>query len=165
MSVGQLLVSVMALMLLPFAVGLLGSRRWPGSAHRVGEVARQVSTLAFVVVVVMLVWVAAVDRRGSVGAEVVAASVLLTLVALAAGTLLSTATSVTRTTVGVLAPIRSGGPVLAAVAIGFGSDPVIQASVVVIALTILSITTPLAIVLGRRRSTLDPGLGVEAAAA
>lgn len=109
-SVGQLLGTVMALMLLPFAVGLLASQRWPGSAHRAGGVARQVSALAFVAVVVMLVWVAAVDPRGSLDVELIAASVLLTVVALAAGTLLSTGTSVTRTTVGVLAPSGAVDP-------------------------------------------------------
>lgn len=139
-SIGDLVKTITAVQLVPFAFGLL-LRRWaPRLASKWRPVALMSSNVAFVLVLADALIAAWRDVVGTIGSLVLLAALLFTVTAMAMGWLLSTGSPQTRTTMATLAPARSSGPVFAAIAIGFGDNLAILGAASSIAVVILFIT-------------------------
>ena len=66
--------------------------------------------------------------------------------------------AVTRTTVGLLAPMRNAGPVMAAVGIAFDNDPAMLAAVTTVLLMGLIVGLPVASYLAKSRAAPQPAV-------
>jgi bile acid:Na+ symporter, BASS family len=151
LDVGQLVLTVAVLQLIPFALGLLVRDRAPHLADEWLPVALKTSNLTFVAVLAgqfLGSWEQVVDLVGSL---TLLAGLVFGAVAVVAGTLLAAGPGPTRTSMGTLAPMRNAGPVLAAVGIGFRNDPAIQGAVATELLMTFVVATAVAAFLAKRR--------------
>jgi BASS family bile acid:Na+ symporter len=159
LPVGDLVKTVVFLQLLPFGVGL-SLRHWsPETAGDWRPAVLRTSALTFPAVLVLSLlgsWQQLVDLIGS-GA--MAAGLLFTALAIVAGTLLTPGPLVRRTTLGLVAPMRNAGPVMAAVGIAFDNEPAMLAAVTSILLMQLVVALPVASFLARKRLAAEPAVG------
>jgi BASS family bile acid:Na+ symporter len=152
LPVGDLVKTVVFLQLIPFGIGLAMLYWTPETADEWHPHVLRASSLTFPAVLVLSLlgsWQQLVD---SIGSGVMLAGLLLSVIAVAAGILLSSGPMVTRTTVGLLAPMRNAGPVMAAVGIAFDNDPDTLAAVTVVLLTGLIVGLPVASYLAKSRA-------------
>ena len=159
LPVGKLVLTVAVLQLLPFAVGL-ALRKWtPETATQWRAPALQISNLSLVAVLALSLLGSWQQIIALIGSLTLLAALIFNVVAFGIGTLVATGSRVTRTTVGLLAPVRNAGPVFAAVAIAFNNDPNILGALTGILILGLAVSLLLASYLARHRSA--PEIGVE----
>jgi bile acid:Na+ symporter, BASS family len=155
LPVGDLIRSVAILQLVPFAVGL-AVRHWRSdTAAGWAPSAQRVSSLTFLAVLVLGLGSSWEQLVSLLGSRTLLAAGAFTVLSAVAGGLLSSGSSVRRTTMGGIAPLRSAGPAFAAVAIAFGSDPEILAALSGILLVGLVVCLPVAARLAASRSERD----------
>lgn len=161
LPVGNLIKTVAVLQLLPFAVGL-ALRHWaPETAARWRPPALQTSNLTFVAVLAFSLLGSWQQIIALLGSLTLLAAFVFTVVALVAGVVVASGSMETRTTVGLIAPMRNAGPVFAAIAIAFNNDPQILGAVSGILLIGLVVGVPVASYLAKRRSVSEEALFVE----
>ena len=123
LPVGQLVLTVAVLQLLPFAVGL-ALRKWAAeTAAQWRGPALQISNLTLVAVLALSLLGSWQQIIALVASLTLLAALIFNVVAFGVGTLVASGSRVTRTTAGLLAPARNAGPVFAAVGIAFNNDP------------------------------------------
>jgi BASS family bile acid:Na+ symporter len=162
LDVGQLVLTVAVLQLVPFTLGLLVRNRAPHQADEWLPGVQKTSNLTFVALLAGMVlgsWQQIVDLVGSLA---LLAGLTFGLIAVLAGTLLATGPRTTRTSMGTLAPMRNAGPVLAAVGIAFENDPGILGAVATELLMTFVVATAVAAFLAKRRPA-PAGRGAAAA--
>jgi bile acid:Na+ symporter, BASS family len=140
--VADLVTTIASLQLAPFALGLT-MRTWVAPiAQRVRRVALTISNVCFVVVLADALLVSWRDVLVTMQSRAFPAMLLFAIVPLLLGGLLATGPRTTRMTMATLAPTRSGGPVFAAIAIGFADNPAIlgAASSMVVVLLAVSVS-------------------------
>jgi BASS family bile acid:Na+ symporter len=162
LPVGNLVMTVAVLQLLPFAVGLALHNWAPETAAQWRHPTLQVSNLTFVAVLALSLLGSWQEIIALIGSLTLLASIVFTVVAFVVGTLVAIGSMETRTTVGFLAPMRNGGPVFAAVAIAFNNDPQVLGAVTGLLLPGLVVALPLASYLAKRRTTTKEVSGVAA---
>ena len=151
LPVGQLVLTVAVLQLLPFAVGL-ALRKWaPETATQWRGPALQISNLALVAVLALSLLGSWQQITALVASLTLLAAVIFNVVAFGIGTLVASGSLVTRTTAGLLAPARNAGPVFAAVGIAFNNDPEILGALTGILLVGLAVGVAVAAYLARHR--------------
>ena len=151
LPVGQLVLTVAVLQLLPFAVGL-ALRKWaPETATQWRAPALQISNLALVAVLALSLLGSWQQITALVASLTLLAAVIFNVVAFGIGTLVASGSLVTRTTAGLLAPARNAGPVFAAVGIAFNNDPEILGALTGILLVGLAVGVAVAAYLARHR--------------
>jgi BASS family bile acid:Na+ symporter len=154
--------TVVFLQLLPFGAGLAMLHWAEETAHEWHGPVLRASALSFPIVLVLSLlgsWQQLVD---SIGSGVMVAGLLFAALAIAAGMLLSPGPAVTRTTVGLLAPMRNAGPVMAAVGIAFDNDPAMLAAVTTVLLMGLVVGLPVASYLAKSRAAPQPAAAATA---
>jgi bile acid:Na+ symporter, BASS family len=165
LPVGKLVLTVAVLQLLPFAVGL-ALRKWtPETASQWRTPTLQASNLSLVAVLALSLLGSWQQIIALIGSRTLLAALIFNIVAFGIGTLVATGSLVTRTTVGLLAPVRNAGPVFAAVAIAFNNDSNILGALTGILILGLAVSLLLASYLARHRSapeiSAEPKAGVE----
>jgi BASS family bile acid:Na+ symporter len=159
-----LVLSVAVLQLVPFAIGL-AMRGWaPGTAASWMPAVARASNLAFIGVLALGVLGSWQQIVNLIGSRTLLAAIVFTAVGIVVGWALSTGTGTTRTTTALIAPTRNAGPAFAAVAIAFGNDPAVLASLSGILLIGLAVELPLASWLARRRTPTEDHAAERAAA-
>ena len=123
LPVGQLVLTVAVLQLLPFAVGLALGKWAPETAARWRGPALQISNLSLVAVLALSLLGSWQQIVALVASLTLLAALIFNVVAFGVGTVVASGSRVTRTTAGLLAPARNAGPVFAAVGIAFNNDP------------------------------------------
>ena len=162
LPVGKLVLTVAILQLLPFALGLALQKWTSETATHWRAPTLRISNLSLLAVLALALlgsWQQLVDLIGS---RTLVAALVFNLVAVGLGTLVAIGPLVTRTTVGLLAPVRNAGPVFAAVAIAFSNDPNILGALTGIIIVGLATTLLLAAYFARHRPapTIEPGVRV-----
>jgi BASS family bile acid:Na+ symporter len=151
LPVADLVKTVMVLQLVPFGVGL-AIRRWaPETAIEWRPLAIKTSSLTFLAVLSGALLGSWQEIVSLIGSATILAAAIVTVLAGAVGVLLTTGSRTTRTTVGLLAPMRNSGPVFAAIAIGFKGDPAILGATTGIILTQTVLSTLFASYLAKGR--------------
>lgn len=162
LPVGNLVLTVVVLQLLPFAVGLALHNWVPETAAQWRPSTLQVSNLTFVAVLAFSLLGSWQQIIALIGSLTLLAAIVFTGVAFGVGTLVASGSLVTRTTVGLVAATRNAGPVFAAVAIAFNNDPKILGPLTGILLLGLVVALPLASYLAQRRPAPEAGAAVAA---
>jgi BASS family bile acid:Na+ symporter len=151
LPVSDLVKTVALLQLLPFAIGLV-LRNWaPETAEEWRPPVMRTSGLSFVGVLALSLSGNWREIVGLVGSNALIAGVIFGAMSIVTGVLVASGSETTRTTVGLLAPMRNSGPVFAAVGIGFHNDPSIIAAVTGLILTALVVALLVASYLAKRR--------------
>jgi bile acid:Na+ symporter, BASS family len=165
LPVGKLVLTVAVLQLLPFAVGL-ALRKWTlETATRWSAPTLKISNLSLVAVLALSLLGSWQQIIALIGSLTLLAALIFNGVAFGIGALVATGPLVTRTTVGLLAPVRNAGPVFAAVGIAFNNEPDILGALTGILILGLAVSLLLASYLARHRSApavaVDPKAGAE----
>jgi len=123
--VADLIKAVAFLQIVPFAVGIL-TRHWAEvQALEWNEYAKKVSGNTFLAVLALAIlgtWQTIIDLIGS---RTLIAGIVFSVIAIAAGYLISSGGRRTRTATALIQPGSNAGPAFAAVAIAFNNDPLI----------------------------------------
>jgi BASS family bile acid:Na+ symporter len=151
LPVGDLIKTVVILQLLPFGVGLALHTWTPETADEWRTPTLRVSGLAFPLVLVLALLGSWQQIVALLGSRTLLAAIVFTALAIVAGTLVASGSLETRTTVGLLAPMRNAGPVMAAVGIAFNNSPDVLAAVTGILLMGLVVGLPVASYLAKSR--------------
>ncbi|MBV9230111.1 MAG: bile acid:sodium symporter [Chloroflexi bacterium] len=160
LPVGNLVLTVAVLQLLPFAIGL-ALRTWaPETAAHWEPPTLRVSNLTFVAVLAFSLLGSWQQIVALIGSLTMLASIVFAVVTIVLGTVVAIGSTVTRTTVGFLASTRNAGPVFAAVAIAFNNNPNILGAVTGLLLPGLVVAVPLASYLAKRRTATEEVSGV-----
>jgi BASS family bile acid:Na+ symporter len=153
LPVGDLVKTVVVLQLVPFAVGF-SMRRWSSAtADEWRPWAAKASNLSLLAVLALSLlgsWKQVVDL---VGSRALLGGLLFVAAAGVVGTLASVGPQATRTSVGLLATTRNGGPVMTAIGIAFANDPAILAANTGILLAGMVVSFPFASYLAKRRES------------
>lgn len=155
LPVGDLIKTVMFLQLIPFAIGLM-MRHW------VDETAREwipfvlrLSNLTFIAVLALSLLGSWQQILSLLGSLTLIAAILFTAIVFLAGAVIATGSMETKTTLGLVAPVRNAGPIFAAIAIAFSNDPAILGATVGILLMGLVVSLPAAAYLAHRRAAAE----------
>jgi bile acid:Na+ symporter, BASS family len=160
LPVGNLVLTVVVLQLVPFAIGL-ALRNWaPETAAQWAPPALQISNLTLVAVLAFSLLGSWQQIVALIGSLTILAGIVFPVVTIVVGTLVAIGPMVTRTSVGFLASTRNAGPVFVAVAIAFNDDPQILAALTGLLLTGLVVALPLAAYLAKRRTATEEVSGV-----
>lgn len=155
LGVGQLVLTVAVLQLVPFAVGL-ALRRWaPHAADEWQPPLVTTSTLTLVAALfgaLLGSWEQVVDLIGS---RTLVAAFAFAALAVVIGLVVSPGPTTTRTSMGTLAAVRNAGPILAAVGIAFGNDPAMLGAVGAELLIINAVAVAVAAFLARGRTPVE----------
>jgi BASS family bile acid:Na+ symporter len=154
LPVGDLLMTIVFLQVLPFVVGLLirhwnekGALEWNVFAQKiVGP-----SFLAVVVLALLSSWRTIIDL---IGDRVLVAGVVFTVVMIVIGYFVSVGGYRTRAATAMIQPGSNSGPTFAAVAIAFGNDPAILGAVTAIVFMQIIVAAPIGTWMGRDKE--DP---------
>jgi BASS family bile acid:Na+ symporter len=154
LPVGDLLMTIVFLQVLPFVVGLLirhwnekGALEWNVFAQKiVGP-----SFLAVVVLALLSSWRTIIDL---IGDRVLVAGVVFTVVMIVIGYFVSAGGYRTRAATAMIQPGSNSGPTFAAVAIAFGNDPAILGAVTAIVFMQIIVAAPIGSWMGRDKE--DP---------
>ena len=126
----DLIKTVAFLQLVPFAAGI-AVRHWaPESAARWRPSVAQISSVTLLIVLVLAILGSWSTLVALIGSRTMLAGIIFAVVMLVVGYFLSMGDKVKRTSTALIQPLSNTGPVLAAVAIGFGNDPAILGAVV-----------------------------------
>jgi BASS family bile acid:Na+ symporter len=151
LPVARLVGTVVVLQLVPFIVGL-AVRNWaPHTAGGWHKTSMKISNISFIAVIVGALlgsWRMIVDLIGS---RALLGAIIFAVIAIALGSFLAVGTRKVRTTVGLLAPLRNAGPVMAAVGIGFANDPAILGAVTAMLMVMSTVAILFASFLARKR--------------
>ncbi|WP_029253170.1 bile acid:sodium symporter family protein [Paraoerskovia marina] len=154
LPVGQLILTVALLQLLPFVIGVL-TRHWtPDQAAEFGAFTGKVSSQTFLVVLAGALlgsWDAVVDLFGT---GVVLAAIVASVVMIALGWFLSSGSRETRWSTALIEPCSNSGPAFAAVAIAFDNDPEILGAITAILLFQIVVGLPVSSFVGRKEARL-----------
>jgi len=149
LPVGDLIKTIAFLQILPFTVGLLirhwnekGALEWNAFAKKITGP----GLLAVVVLALLGSWQMIIDL---IGARVLLAGVVFTVVMIAIGYFVSQGDYRTRAATALIEPNANAGPALAAVAIAFNSDPAILGAMTALLFMGLVISAPIGTWLGR----------------
>ena len=157
LPVGKLVMTVVVLQLVPFFVGL-AIRNWsPEHAPGWLKASAKTSNITFIAVMVGALlgsWRSIVDLIGSL---TLLSAIILGLLAIGAGILLAAGPWKMRTTAGLVASVRNGGPVFVAIGVGFNNDPDILAAATAVFLVMSVIGVLCAAFLARRRPVPEGG--------
>jgi len=164
LPVGKLVLTVAVLQLLPFAVGLALNKWAAETASQWRASSLQISNLTLLAALALSLLGSWQQIIALIGSLTLLAALIFNVVSFGVGTLVASGSRVTRTTVGLLAPVRNAGPVFAAVAIAFNNDPEILAALTGILLLGLAVCLLLASYLARHRSAAEAGAAQEAGA-
>jgi len=141
--------SLLLLMLLPLAIGLVARARWEPAAARIKPVLDRVSSLSLVLLIALLT-VTNFDKMVSVfGTRGILAGILFLIFGFAVGYVLGGPTRETRRVLGLGTAQRNIAAALVVAGQNF-SDPKVVVMVVVVAIVGLLLLMPLARVLARR---------------
>jgi BASS family bile acid:Na+ symporter len=154
LPVGDLLMTIVFLQVLPFVVGLLirhwnekGAIEWNVFAQKiVGP-----SFLAVVVLALLSSWRTIIDL---IGDRVLVAGIVFTVVMIVIGYFVSVGGYRTRAATAMIQPGSNSGPTFAAVAIAFGNDPAILGAVTAIVFMQIVVAAPIGTWMGRDKE--DP---------
>lgn len=128
----ELIKTVAFLQLVPFAAGI-AVRHWsPESAAKWNPSISQISNVTLLMVLVLAILGSWSTLVALIGSRTLLAGIIFALVMLVVGYFVSTGDKVRRTSTALIEPCSNTGPVMAAVAIGFGNDPEILSAVVAI---------------------------------
>jgi bile acid:Na+ symporter, BASS family len=155
LPVGKLGLTVAVLQLLPFAVGLALNRWAAETASQWKSSTLQLSNLTLLAALALSLLGSWRQIIALIGSLTLLAALIFNVVAFGIGTLVASGSPVTRTTVGLLAPVRNAGPVFAAIAIAFNNDPEILAALTGILLLGLAVCLLLASNLARHRTATE----------
>ena len=156
LPVGDLILSVAVLQLVPFAVGL-SLRHWNHAVATGWEpLSQQASSLSFAAVLVLGIGSSWEQIVSLLGSRTLLAAAAFTVLSAIVGGLLSTGPTLRRTTLAGIAPLRNAGPAFAAVAIAFDNDPEILAALTGILLVGLVLALPAAARLAATRPEPTP---------
>ena len=150
--VADLVKTIAALQVAPFMFGLAVRARAPRLAHRSRPTVLAISNACFVVILADALLVSWHDVLGTLRSTAFPAMLLFGVGAMLVGGLLVSGSRVTRTTTAMLAPMRSAGPVYAAIAIGFADNPAILGAASSMVVLLLGATLPVAWYLARQRA-------------
>jgi len=149
LPVGDLIKTIAFLQILPFTVGLLirhwnekGALEWNAFAKKITGP----GLLAVVVLALLGSWQMIIDL---IGARVLLAGVVFTVVMIAIGYFVSQGDYQTRAATALIEPNANAGPALAAVAIAFKIDPAILGAMTALLFMGLVISAPIGTWLGR----------------
>jgi len=144
--------SLLLLMLLPLAIGLVARARWEPAAARIKPVLDRVSSLSLVLLIALLT-VTNFDKMVSVfGTRGILAGILFLIFGFAVGYVLGGPTRETRRVLGLGTAQRNIAAALVVAGQNF-SDPKVVVMVVVVAIVGLLLLMPLARALARRASS------------
>ena len=154
LPVGDLLMAIVFLQVLPFVVGLLirhwnekSALEWNGFAGKViGP-----SFMAVVVLALLSSWRMIIDLLGD---RVIVAGVVFTVVMIVIGYFASMGEYRTRAATALIQPGTNAGPAFAAVAIAFGNDPAILGAVTAIIFVQIVVAAPIGTWMGKDKE--DP---------
>jgi len=154
LPVGDLLMAIVFLQVLPFVVGLLirhwnekSALEWNGFAGKViGP-----SFMAVVVLALLSSWRMIIDLLGD---RVIVAGVVFTVAMIVIGYFASVGDYRTRAATALVQPGTNAGPAFAAVAIAFGNDPAILGAVTAIIFVQIVVAAPIGTWMGRDKE--DP---------
>ncbi|MCB0965685.1 MAG: hypothetical protein KDB37_02520 [Ilumatobacter sp.] len=134
LPVGDLIRTVAALQLIPFAVGIL-TRHWAEErALEWNQFALKTSSITFLFVLAGALlgsWQTVIDL---VGSAVILAAIVASAAMIAIGYVVSTGRSATKQAAALIQPCTNSGPAFAAVAIAFDNDPEILGAITAILL-------------------------------
>jgi BASS family bile acid:Na+ symporter len=132
LPVGELIMTVAFLQLVPFAAGIL-VRHWAAeSAAKWNPPVTKVSTYALMIVIALALlgsWRTLIDLIGSM---TLLAGIIFPVVMILLGYFIAVGKKETRIATSLIEPGSNAGPVMAAVAIGFNNDPAILGATVVL---------------------------------
>lgn len=149
--VGDLVKTIAALQLAPFALGL-AVRTWaPRLARRSRPTMLAISNACFVLVLADALIASWHDVLGTLRSTAFPAMLLFGVGAILLGGLFASGSRATRTTMATLAPMRSSGPVFAAIAIGFKNNPGVLGAASGMVVIVLPVAILVAWYLARQR--------------
>ncbi|BDZ64958.1 bile acid:sodium symporter family protein [Agromyces mangrovi Wang et al. 2018] len=150
LPVGELILTVAVLQLLPFVIGVLVRHWTPDRASEWVASTAKISNLTFLLVLsgaLLGSWQSVIDLLGSF---VILAAALTSVVVIAIGYAVSVGKTRTRWATALIQPCSNSGPAFAAVAIAFDNDPAILGALTGILLLQIVVGLPTASFVGRK---------------
>ncbi len=163
LPVGDLILTVAFLQVLPFVVGLLVRYFSEETALEWNDYAKKVSGPSFLAVVVLALlgsWQMIIDLIGS---RTLLAGLVFPVIMIAIGYALSLGNRKERTATALIQPGSNAGPAFAAVAIAFDNDPAILGAMTTLIFMQIVVSPPIAGWLGRGNRPDEVDAGEEAA--